>query len=89
MLQREMLEQVQTLVPIRTGATTLISYYVPAGSQLAKVNQHIANELSTAANIKSKTTRKDVQRALRSLKDNFAAIPPNGLAIFVSAESYI
>lgn len=48
----------------------------------------ITSELATAENIKSKNTRKDVQRALRRLRawlsDN-PSLPPTGVALFSSA----
>jgi len=48
----------------------------------------ITSELATAENIKSKNTRKDVQRALRRLRawlgDN-TSLPGNGVALFSSA----
>jgi len=78
-----------SLEDITAPGTTLVSYYIPAGKNPGDVSQHVTQELGTAANIKSKTTRKGVQAALRSLQSHLGRIPPNGLAIFASAESYV
>jgi len=80
------------LQKVSSTGTTLVSYYIPADGSLSQVSQHITHELGTASNIKSKSTRKDVQGALRSIQDHFRrikAIPANGLAIFASTESYV
>lgn len=60
--------------------------YVRAGAaaDVAKITA----ELATAENIKSKNTRKDVQRALRRLRAWLAdnpRLPPNGVGLFSSA----
>lgn len=65
--------------------TELISVYAPAGSNLNIVIKQLEQEKSTAANIKSKTTRKNVMDALEKLTRHlrlYKKIPPNGLAIF-------
>jgi peptide chain release factor subunit 1 len=65
--------------------TELISVYVPAGYNLVEVINQLAQEKSTAANIKSKTTRKNVLAALEKIIQHlrlFKETPPNGLVIF-------
>ncbi|AEH06056.1 peptide chain release factor aRF-1 [Methanothermococcus okinawensis] len=44
--------------------TELISLYIPAGKRLSDVGQYLREELSQSSNIKSKTTRKNVQSAI-------------------------
>ena len=52
---------------IRGRHTELISVYIPAGYDInAKINQ-LQQEQGTATNIKSTTTRKNVQEALENL----------------------
>jgi peptide chain release factor subunit 1 len=58
---------------------------VPAGYDLVKIQQHLADELGTASNIKSASTRKNVQNALDKMIGHLKTIgktPPNGLACF-------
>jgi peptide chain release factor subunit 1 len=65
--------------------TELVSVYVPAGYDLAKIGQHLAQEQGTASNIKSSSTRKNVTDALERMIQSLKLIdrtPPNGLAIF-------
>jgi peptide chain release factor subunit 1 len=86
------MEQIKLLQAIRSVNTSLISYYLPQGSDTSNIGNHISYELSTSNNIKSKQTRKAVQTALRSLQHHLKgikAIPMNGLAIFVNDESYV
>ncbi len=47
--------------------TELISLYIPAGRRISDVAQHLREEMSQAANIKSKSTRKNVQAAIESI----------------------
>ncbi|RLE40152.1 peptide chain release factor 1 [Candidatus Woesearchaeota archaeon] len=65
--------------------TELITIYAPAGSDLNKLSSQLVEEQSTAQNIKSKTTRKNVidalEKIVRHLK-HYKKIPKNGLAIF-------
>jgi peptide chain release factor subunit 1 len=44
--------------------TELISLYIPAGRRLSDVSQYLKEELSQSSNIKSKTTKKNVQSAI-------------------------
>jgi len=69
----------------RARHTELVSVYVPSGFDLNKVISQLSSEQSTARNIKSATTRKNVTDALekmiRELR-SFSKTPPNGLALF-------
>lgn len=68
------------------GSTCLVSLYIPEGRQVSDFVQELTDELGTAANIKSKTTRKNVQSALQvtigQLKLVGQKAPKNGLALF-------
>lgn len=69
----------------RARHTELISVYIPSGYSIIGVAQQLSQELGTAENIKSKTTRQNVQSALekmiRILK-TYKSTPQNGLAVF-------
>src|SRR3989344_3337230 len=65
--------------------TEFVTVYIPAGYELTKITNHLAEEQGTAANIKSAITRKNVQGALEKMIQhlrNFKKTPPNGLVIF-------
>ncbi len=69
-------------------ATELISLYVPPGRQISDAMNNLREELGTSANIKSKSTKKNVQDAIESIMQRlklFRAPPPNGLVIFCGA----
>ncbi|MGC9079181.1 MAG: peptide chain release factor aRF-1 [Nanopusillaceae archaeon] len=66
-------------------ATELISYYIPAGYDLAKIMDHLNYEYSTAQNIKDKNTRQHVMDALAKIINylkGLKKVPENGLVIF-------
>jgi len=65
--------------------TELVSVYVPAGYDLAKIVQHLQAEQGTASNIKSSATRNNVTNALERMIQHLKLIektPPNGIASF-------
>ena len=68
------------------SGTQLVTIYVPEDRQVSDVVQHVTQEHSEAANIKSKQTRTAVQDALTSIKDRlryFDTYPPeNGIVLF-------
>ena len=68
------------------GSTCLVSLYIPEGRQISDFVSQLTDEAGTAANIKSKTTRKNVQSALEvtlgKLKKLGHKAPANGIAIF-------
>jgi len=68
--------------------TELVSLYVPPGRQISEVMAMLKNEWGTASNIKSNTTRKNVQDAIVRVMQRlklFNKVPENGLAIFCGA----
>lgn len=68
------------------GSTCLVSLFIPPKRQISDFVQELVNELGTATNIKSKTTRKNVQAALNSLIARLKMLPPQapekGLVLF-------
>ena len=68
--------------------TELISLYVPPGRQISDVMNMLRQEYGTASNIKSTTTRKNVQDAIVKTQQRlklFKKVPGNGLVIFCGA----
>jgi peptide chain release factor subunit 1 len=68
--------------------TELVSLYVPPDRQISDVMNSLRQELGTASNIKSKSTRKNVQEAIEKVMQKlklFNVPPPNGLVIFAGA----
>jgi peptide chain release factor subunit 1 len=65
--------------------TELVSLYVPPGKQISEVLNTLRQEYGTAANIKSDTTRSNVQDAITKTQQRlklFRKVPENGLVIF-------
>jgi peptide chain release factor subunit 1 len=82
---QRMLEQLENL---QGRGTELVSVYVPPGKAVSEVMNDLRNEWGTAVNIKSKTTRKNVQDALSKVMERlklFKTIPPTGLALFAGS----
>ena len=72
----------------RGRGTELISLYIPAGRQLSEVMSTLREEYGKASNIKSRTTRKNVQDAIVKVQQRLKIIgktPKNGLVIFCGA----
>jgi peptide chain release factor subunit 1 len=68
--------------------TELVSLYVPPGRQISEAVSMLNNEYGTASNIKSTTTRKNVQDAIVKVTQRlklFKQVPENGLVIFCGA----
>jgi len=68
--------------------TELISLYVPPGRKIHEVMANLREEYGTASNIKSRTTRKNVQDAIDRVSQKlklFKEPPKNGLVIFCGA----
>jgi peptide chain release factor subunit 1 len=68
--------------------TELISLYIPPGKKISEVLANLREEYGTASNIKSRTTRKNVQDAIEKVIQRlklFKETPPNGLVIFCGA----
>src|SRR5713226_9218874 len=73
----------------KTGrGTELISLYVPPGSRIHEVLANLREEGGTAVNIKSRTTRQNVQDAIEKVSQRlrlFKEPPPTGLVILAGA----
>src|SRR2546427_7852600 len=68
--------------------TELISLYVPPGSRIHEVLGNLREEGGTAVNIKSRTTRQNVEDAIERTSQRlrlFKEPPPTGLVIFCGA----
>lgn len=88
-LQRLRLQRSLDLLDSKVGRhTELISLYVPKGKQISDVTNGLREEYSTASNIKSRTTRRNVLDALERVMQRlrlFKELPSNGLVIFCGA----
>jgi peptide chain release factor subunit 1 len=68
--------------------TELISIYVPPNKKIHEVMNNLRQEYGTASNIKSRTTRKNVQDSIERVSQRlklFKNPPKNGLVIFCGA----
>jgi peptide chain release factor subunit 1 len=77
-----------TLAKKEGRGTELVSLYVPPGRQISEVVAMLKQEYGTASNIKSNTTRKNVQDAIVRVMQRlklFRKVPENGLVIFCGA----
>jgi peptide chain release factor subunit 1 len=77
-----------TLARKEGRGTELVSLYIPPGRQVSDVLATLKQEYGTASNIKSDTTRKNVQDAITKVMQRlklFREIPKNGLVIFSGA----
>ncbi len=70
--------------------TELISLYIPHDKRISDVVAYLRDEHGSAANIKSKSTRDNVQSALESIMSRlkyYKEPPENGMIIFTGAVS--
>src|SRR3989344_2267270 len=79
-------KKLKKLQKFRGRGTELISVYIPEGTDRGTVMGQLTEEISQSSNIKSPSTRKNVQGALRKiinfLKQIDFKIPQNGLVVF-------
>jgi peptide chain release factor subunit 1 len=81
-------KSLDTLARKEGRGTELVSLYVPPGRQISEVLGMLRDEYGTASNIKSDTTRKNVQDAIVKVQQKlklFKHVPKNGLVIFSGA----
>lgn len=81
---------VEKLASLKGQHTSLITLFIPPDRQMSDVIGKLRQELGTAVNIKSKTTRKNVMDALSTIIQRLKNIPkppPKGLAVFCGAIS--
>ncbi len=72
----------------RGRGTELISLYIPPGRRISEVMTNLREEYGKASNIKSRTTRKNVQDAIVKVQQRlklYDEAPENGLVIFCGA----
>ena len=85
-LQRFRLKRIVDNLASKEGrGTELVSLYVPPGRQISDVLAMLKQEYGTATNIKSDTTRKNVQDAITRVSQRiklFKKVPENGLVFF-------
>ena len=83
------LKKILSILASKEGrGTELISLYIPPGKQISEVMNMLREEYGTAANIKSTTTRKNVQDAIVKVQQRlklFKETPETGLVIFCGA----
>lgn len=76
----------QELADKKGRGTELVSVYIPPDKQVSDVAKHMREELSQSANIKSKSTKKNVQSAIEVIMQRlklFPRPPERGLVLFV------
>ncbi len=77
--------ELKRLASVKGAGTELISLYVPPGTQISDVVGKLRDEHGQASNIKSKSTRLNVQGAIDKIMQYlklYRQAPKNGLAIF-------
>ena len=88
-LERFRLKKILENLASKEGrGTELISLYIPPGRQISEVVSMLKEEWGTASNIKSNTTRKNVQDAIVKVIQRlklFRTVPDNGLVLFCGA----
>lgn len=81
----ELKKFVKELDSYRAAHTEFVTVYIPAGYDMFKIINHLAQEQGTASNIKSASTRNNVIDALERMIQHlklFKKTPPHGLAVF-------
>jgi len=81
----ELKKFVKELEQYRAMHTEFVTVYIPAGYDLNKIINHLAQEQGTATNIKSSSTRKNVIDALERMIQHlriYKRTPKNGLVAF-------
>lgn len=85
-------KELKRLRSIRGSGTELISIYVPPDFQISEEMNKLREEHGQAGNIKSKTTKQNVQGALDKLMQYlklYKTVPKNGIAAFAGNISSI
>lgn len=92
MANEELEEQLKELENYKGRATELISVYISEGYDVNSVQKQLEAEKSTAKNIKSTSTRKNVGEALDKIVRHLKTLkktPENGLAVFAGNVSQV
>lgn len=83
--KKDLEEFIEKMKNYKARHTELITVLVPSGFDINLITKQLESEKSTAANIKSTGTRKNVQEALESLiriTKGMKQTPKNGVALF-------
>ncbi len=83
--KQELKKKIKKLKEMKGEGTELISLYIPPDYNVSQEVRRLKTEYSEAANIKSKSTRKNVQSAVKSLLQTLKGVnkpPENGVALF-------
>ncbi|MGC8572002.1 MAG: peptide chain release factor aRF-1 [Candidatus Micrarchaeia archaeon] len=83
--EHEIKRELKRLRSIKGSGTELISLYIPPNTMISDVTNRLKDERGQASNIKSKTTRTNVQSAIDKIVQYlkiFKKLPENGLAVF-------
>lgn len=78
-------KELKKLASIHGTGTELISIYVPPGMPISDEVSKLRDEHSQSGNIKSKSTRQNVQSAIEKIIQYlklYKTVPPNGIAVF-------
>ena len=82
---KKLIHELDKKTAIDGHSTTLVTIIIPPNTPISEISELIRQELSTAARIKSRTTRKHVQTALSSIQSRlkyWSRIPETGLIIY-------
>jgi len=88
LLRFRLKRSLETLAKKEGRHTELISLYIPPERQISDVMNSLRQEQGTASNIKSRSTRKNVQDAIAKVMQElklYNRAPPNGMIIFCGA----
>ena len=81
----EFKKMIKNLSEKKGRGTELVSVYIPHDKQISDVAKQMRDELGQSSNIKSKSTRKNVQSAIEVIIQKiklYKQAPENGLVIF-------
>ena len=82
----EFKQSLERIKSYKGHATELVSLYIPPDRKIYDVQSYLRNEASQSANIKSKSTRKNVSAAIESIMSRlklYKEPPENGIVFFV------
>ncbi len=82
---KKLVQELDKKTAVDGHSTTLVTVIIPPSTPISEISELIRQEISTAARIKSRTTRKHVQTALSSIQSRLRywhKVPKNGLIIY-------
>ena len=84
-------QKLEELANCKGRATELVSLYIPPTKKIHDIAAYLRNEASQSANIKSKSTRKNVSAAIESITSRlkaYKAPPEKGMVFFVEEAAH-